>query len=46
MYQFKPITPRIARMRDKVRDRVVIADAGKARIKKQAEAKYKDFTGT
>ncbi len=43
MYQFRPVTERIARLRDKVRDRVIIADVGKSRIKAQAQAKYKDF---
>ena len=43
MYTFSPITPRIARLRDKVRDRLIVADVSKSRIKKQAEAKYKDF---
>ena len=40
MYQFKPFTERIARMRDKVRDRVIIADPAKSRIKRDAQAKY------
>ena len=43
MYTFKPITERIERMRDKVRDRVIVADAEKARIKLEATRKYRNF---
>ena len=43
MYTFKPYTERIARMRDKVRDRVIIADAEKARLQLEASQKYHDF---
>ncbi|MBR5709042.1 MAG: hypothetical protein IKX41_06620 [Oscillospiraceae bacterium] len=43
MYEFKPVTDRIARMRDKVRDRLIIADSEKLRIKAEATAKYRNF---
>ena len=43
MYQFSPVTDRIARMRDKVRDRLIIADSEKLRIKAEATAKYRNF---
>ena len=43
MYQFKPFTERIARMRDRVRDRIIIADPAKSRIKSEAQAKYKNY---
>ncbi len=43
MYQFRPMTERIERMRDKVRNRTIIADASKALIKAEAQAKYKDY---
>ncbi len=43
MYQFRPVTERIARLRDKVRDRVIIGDAVKHLIKREAEAKYKEY---
>ena len=43
MYQFRPMTERIERMRDKVRGRTIIADASKALIKAEAQAKYKDY---
>ena len=43
MYTFKPCTERILRMRDKVRDRVIVADAEKARIKLEARRKYRNF---
>ncbi len=43
MYQFKPVNPRVARLRDKVRDRLIIGDAEKSRIKAKAQAKYKDY---
>ena len=43
MYTFKPITERIMRMRDKVRDRVIVADAVKARLKLEAQRKYRNF---
>ena len=43
MYQFRPVTERIARLRDKVRDRAIIGDAVKHLIKREAEAKYKDY---
>ena len=43
MYQFKPVNERVARLRDKVRDRLIIGDAEKSRIKAQAQAKFKDY---
>ena len=43
MYNFKPTTPRIERYRDKVRDRLIVADAEKAKISFEAQSKYKNF---
>ena len=43
MYTFKPYTERIARMKDKVRDRVIVADAEKERLKLEASRKYYNF---
>ncbi|MBQ9857661.1 MAG: pyruvate formate lyase family protein, partial [Oscillospiraceae bacterium] len=43
MYTFRPYTDRIARMRDKVRDRVIVADAAKARLQHEAKQKYYNF---
>lgn len=43
MYTFKPHTERIERMRQRVRDRVIVADAEKARIKLEATRKYRNF---
>lgn len=43
MYTFRPYTDRIARMRDKVRDRLIVADAEKARLKLEARQKYHNF---
>ncbi len=43
MYQFSPVTERIARLRDEVRNRPIIGDAVKHLIKREAEAKYKDY---
>ena len=44
MYTFKPCTERIERMRDKVRDRVIVSDAEKARLKLDATQKYHNFS--
>ncbi len=43
MYTFRPYTDRIARMRDRVRDRVIIADAEKARLRLEASQKYYNY---
>ena len=43
MYTFRPVTDRIERMRAKVRDRIIIADPSKSRIKREAQEKYKNF---
>ena len=43
MYQFKPYTDRIARMKVKVRDHLIIADAGKLRLKFEAKEIYKNY---
>ena len=43
MYTFRPVTDRIERMRAKVRDRIIIADPSKARIKREAQEKYKNY---
>ena len=40
MYTFKPYTERVARLRDAVRDRLMIADSEKARIQLEAKKKY------
>ncbi len=40
MYKFKPYTERVARLRDAVRDRVMVADAEKARLQLEALKKY------
>ena len=37
MYTFKPYTERVARLRDAVRDRLIVSDAEKAQL--QLEAK-------
>ena len=43
MYTFKPHTERIERLRSRVRDRLIIADAEKELIKQEAVRKYRDF---
>ena len=43
MHEFKAITPRIARYRDKVRDRLIVADAEKEKIRFAAQKKYQHF---
>ena len=43
MYQFAPVTDRIERMRVKVRDRMIIADAVKDRLRLDAQATYKNY---
>ncbi len=43
MYTFKPYTERVARLRDAVRDRLMVADAVKERIKLEAEQKYHSY---
>ena len=40
MYQFKPYTERVARLRDAVRDRLMVADAEKPRLQLEAKKKY------
>ena len=40
MYTFKPYTKRVERLRDAVRDRVMVADAVKARLQLEALKKY------
>ena len=40
MYTFKPYTDRIARLRDAVRDRLMVADAEKPRLQLEAKKKY------
>ncbi|MDR0904893.1 MAG: hypothetical protein LBN00_01750 [Oscillospiraceae bacterium] len=44
MYKFKPYTDRVWNMREKVRDRVIIADSEKARLKMEAAEKYSGVT--
>ena len=43
MYTFKPFSERIGRLRDKVRDRIIIADPEKSDIKATAQAMYKNY---
>ena len=43
MYEFRPVTERVQRLRDKTRDRMMIADAVKPRLKQEAIAMYKNF---
>ena len=43
MYTFRPYTDRIERMRAKVRDRLIVADAEKARHKLESSQKYYNF---
>ena len=40
MYTFKPCTERVARLRDAVRDRLMVADAEKPRLQLEAKKKY------
>ena len=40
MYTFKPYTERVARLRDAVRDRLIVSDAVKARLQLEALKKY------
>ena len=44
MYEFKPVTERISIMRDKIRNKVIIADSEKARLKMEAAKKYENVT--
>ena len=43
MYQFRSITPRIERYREKVRNRLIIGDAAKEKLKYEAEIRYQNF---
>ncbi|MBE6998175.1 MAG: hypothetical protein E7427_08430, partial [Ruminococcaceae bacterium] len=43
MYQFRPILPRIERMRVAVRDRLIVADAEKDALKLEALKLYTSF---
>ena len=43
MYTFRPCTERITRMRDKVRNRLTIADTEKIRIKREAQFIYRKY---
>ena len=43
MYTFKPITDRVARLRDAVRDRLLVADAAKDRLQLEALKKYRKY---
>ncbi|MDY2625389.1 MAG: hypothetical protein SOV74_03605, partial [Coriobacteriales bacterium] len=43
IYEFKPVTDRTERMRARVRDRVIIADAEKAKLKLEASYRYKNY---
>ncbi|MBR3643334.1 MAG: hypothetical protein IKN57_07495, partial [Parasporobacterium sp.] len=43
MYTFKPITERVARLRDAVRDRLIVGDAAKDRLQLEALKKYRKY---
>ena len=43
MYEFRPIADRIERMRAKVRDRLIVADAAKARLQLEGTQKYFNY---
>ena len=43
MYQFRSVTPRIERYREKVRNRLIIGDAAKEKLKYEAEIRYQNF---
>ena len=43
MYTFKPYTERVARLRDAVRDRLIIGDATKDRLQLEALKKYRKY---
>ena len=43
MYTFKPIPDRVARLRDAVRDRLLVADASKDRLQLEALKKYRKY---
>ena len=43
MYTFKPITERVARLRDAVRDRLIVGDAAKDRLQIKKQKKYRKY---
>ena len=43
MYEFRPVTDRIERLRARVRDRMIIGDALKERLKLEAQQQYHDY---
>ena len=43
MYEFRPVTDRIERLRARVRDRMIIGDALKQRLILEAKQKYYDY---
>ena len=43
MYTFRPYTERVARLRDAVRDRLMVADAAKSRLQLEALKKYRKY---
>ncbi|MBR3277041.1 MAG: hypothetical protein IKG08_10630 [Eubacterium sp.] len=43
MYEFRPIAERIQRLRAKTRDRMMVGDAVKSRLRFEARALYKNF---
>ena len=43
MYTFKPITERVARLRDAVRDRLIVGDVAKDRLQLEALKKYRKY---
>ena len=43
MYEFRDVTPRIERMRVKVRDRLIVGDSEKDSIKLEAMKKYRHY---
>ena len=43
MYEFRPITDRIAVYREKVRNRLIVGDAAKEKLKLEAEMKFRSY---
>ena len=43
MYTFKPITERVARLRDAVREQLIVGDAAKDRLQLEALKKYRKY---
>ena len=43
MYEFRPIADRIAIYREKVRDRLIVGDASREKLRTEAEMKYRSY---